>query len=214
MSRFASVVLDVDSTLSGTEGIEWLARRCDPEVRSHIDAETKAAMRGDVKLESVYSERLALIHPTRAEIDELADAYIASIAPGATEAIALIRDAGVRIVLVSGGLREAILPLAAHVGIPPGDVHAVPICFSADGTYVGYDTASPLSRSRGKPVCVKALELPESVVAVGDGMTDAELKGSVAAFVAFTGFARRERVVALADAVITSFNELTPLVLE
>ena len=48
---------------------------------------------------------------------------------------------------------------------------------------------------------------------MGDGITDAELKSVVAKFVAFTGFARNDRVVAAADAVISAFADLPPLVL-
>ena len=34
---------------------------------------------------------------------------------------------GVRVAIVSGGLRAALLPLAAHLGVPDADVHAVEI---------------------------------------------------------------------------------------
>lgn len=213
MSRYASVVLDVDSTLSAIEGIQWLAKRCDEEVRRRIAAQTEAAMRGDIDLESVYAERLAVVRPTRAEIAALGAAYVDAISPGAVEAIAAMRAAGVRVVVVSGGLRQAVVPLAEHAGIPESDVHAVSLRFSSEGSYAGFDTSSPLYRSGGKPRCVASLALPSPVIAIGDGMTDAELRGTVSSFVAYTGFARHERVVAAADSVISSFAELPPLVL-
>lgn len=213
MNRFASVVLDVDSTLSAIEGIQWLAKRCDEEVRRRIAAQTEAAMSGDIDLESVYAERLAVVRPTRADIAALGAAYVDAISPGAVEAIAAVRAAGVRVVVVSGGLRQAVVPLAAYVGIPESDVHAVSLRFSSEGSYAGFDTSSPLYRSGGKPRCVESLALPSPVIAIGDGMTDAELRGTVSSFVAFTGITRHERVVAAADGVITSFAELPALVL-
>ena len=33
MPKFASVVLDVDSTLCGIEGVDWLAERCGGDLR-------------------------------------------------------------------------------------------------------------------------------------------------------------------------------------
>jgi phosphoserine phosphatase len=213
VSPYSQVVLDVDSTLSCIEGIDWLAHRCGSAVSEKISEMTAAAMRGDIPLESVYESRLACVQPTRADITALADAYIAATSPGAREAITLLVSAGVRVIVVSGGLRDAILPLARHVGIAPSDVHAVALRFADNGDYLGYDTSSPLWRMGGKPNVVGSLAGARTTVAVGDGITDAELKPVVAKFIAFTGVVRNERVVATADAVITRFSDLPPLVL-
>jgi phosphoserine phosphatase len=63
--RFASVVIDVDSTLSGIEGIDWLAALRGPEMAAKISALTDRAMRGEITLDAVYGERLKMIAPTR-----------------------------------------------------------------------------------------------------------------------------------------------------
>lgn len=210
---YATVVLDVDSTLSGIEGIDWLAARRSQSVRQRVRAATTAAMRGEIALESVYGERLRIVAPTADEIAALAESYIRAIAPGARDAITRLRAAAVRVVIVSGGILEAIAPLAAHVGIPAPDVHAVSIRFDSVGRYAGYDDASPLAAQGGKPTLVRSLALPAPIAALGDGMTDAELREVVALFVAFTGFAQRDPVVARADAVAGSFATFLPLVL-
>jgi phosphoserine phosphatase len=155
--RYSHLVLDVDSTLSGIEGIDWLAGRVGSDASARIAEMTAAAMRGDIPLESVYAERLACVRPGRAEISALADAYIAAIAPGARETITLLMSYGLRVMLVSGGLRDAILPLAAYVGVASSDVHAVSLCFTDTGDYRGYDTTSPLWRSGGKPAVVRSI---------------------------------------------------------
>jgi phosphoserine phosphatase len=213
VNRFASVVLDVDSTLSRIEGIEWLSARRDPSVSAYITETTDAAMRGDIPLEAVYGKRLALVNPTWDEIKELGQAYIDAIAPGARETIAALRDAGVRVTVVSGGILEAVLPLAAHVGVLPQDVRAVSIRFDACDRYIDYDQTSPLARRGGKPVAVRAMALSAPTLALGDGITDAELKATVDRFVAFTGVTRHARVVELADAEISRFDQLLPMVL-
>src|SRR3569623_1791735 len=52
--RFGTVVLDVDSTISGIEGIDWLARRRGEIIAHKGASRTDAAMRGEIPLESVY----------------------------------------------------------------------------------------------------------------------------------------------------------------
>lgn len=210
---FASVVLDVDSTLCGIEGIDWLAERCGAAVGRAVAALTDQAMRGDIALDAVYGARLALVRPSPADVAALADAYVASLAPGAGACIAALRGAGRRVVLVSGGLRDAILPVARSLGIPDADVHAVGLRRDGAGRFLGYDETSPLAHARGKADVVRARTLPPRVLAVGDGATDVALKGAVDAFAAFTGFVARPAVVASADAVLASFAQLSELVL-
>ena len=209
--RYRSLVLDVDSTVSGIEGIDWLAARRGPEVAWQISELTRAAMHGRVKLEGVYALRLERIRPTREDVDALSRAYTDAIAPGAVETIGRLRDAGVRVVLVSGGLRQALLPLARRVGVAPEDLHAVSIEFDAAGEYRRHDEKSPLTRGDGKREVVASLRLDPPIIAVGDGATDVAMREAADSFVAFTGFASRANVVARADASVGSFAELERL---
>jgi HAD superfamily phosphoserine phosphatase-like hydrolase len=211
--RFASIILDVDSTLTSVEGIAWLATRRGREVTDAVDAMTNDAMTGALPLDAVYAKRLSLVRPSRSDLAALAGAYSTGLVPGARDAIRTLRAAGVHIALVSGGIREAILPFAAELGFPAGDVHAVELHFTPDGAFAGFDAATPLACAGGKPRVARTLGLRGPVLAVGDGSTDAELKPCVDAFAAFTGVARRESVVAVADYVITQFAELPALVL-
>ena len=55
-SGFASVVLDVDSTLCGVEGIDWLAGLRGSDVGAQVTALTDRAMRGRIALDAVYGE--------------------------------------------------------------------------------------------------------------------------------------------------------------
>lgn len=207
--KFASVVLDVDSTLCGVEGIDWLAQRRGPEVARRIRELTDRAMNGEIALESVYGERLSAIRPTRSDVEELAQVYRRALADGAAEAMSAWTKRGLRVALVSGGIREAIAPLARELGVP---VHAVSLRFDESGSYADYDRASPLTTQEGKLAVVKALALPRPVLAVGDGSTDILMKQAADRFVAYTGFARRDQVVAAADSAAGSFAELARIV--
>ena len=211
--RFASVVLDVDSTLAAIEGIDWLAARRGPLVAAQVAALTARAMGGELPIEQVYAQRLDAIRPTVADVAALADAYRAAVAAGASETLAELRAAGVVIQLVSGGLREAILPMAAALGIADDAVHAVAVRFDARGDYAGVDLGSPLTTQHGKVDVVRRLGLRAPVLAVGDGATDAAMRPVVAAFAVYTGFVRREQVIRAAEHEVASFAALAALIL-
>jgi phosphoserine phosphatase len=213
LPQFDSVILDVDSTLCNIEGIDWLAARRAPDVAAAIARLTERAMNGEVALEAVYGDRLALIRPATSEIAHLARAYSDALAPGARDSIFRMRDAGVSLALVSGGIRQAIRPLARELGFSDGSLHAVSVSFDDAGLFLGYDEKSPLVTQHGKKDIVAALALARPSLAVGDGATDAAMREATDAFAAFTGFVRREAVVRAADYVVASFTELTTLVL-
>ena len=180
---------------------------------ARITALTDRAMRGEITIDSVYGERLQMIAPTRREIEALSHAYVAAIAPGAAEVIAQLRGAGVAIALVSGGLREAIVPLALSVGADGRALSAVSIRFDRKGNYASYDARSPLATQGGKEQVVRGLALAAPVLGVGDGATDLAMRPALAAFAAYTGFVRREPVAKAADFTIESFAQLEALVL-
>ena len=216
MPSFASVVIDVDSTLCGAEGIDFLAERRGPDVSARIKTLTDRAMKGEIPLESIYGHRLTTIQPTSSDIAALAKEYQRTLASGAAQAIAAMRAAGARVILVSGGIREAIVPVARQLGFADDQLYAVSLRFDEAGNYVDFDRSSPLTTQPGKPVLVSALidtgELPRPVLAVGDGATDAKLVGVADKFAAYTGFAPRPSVVAVADLKIESFFDLEQIV--
>jgi phosphoserine phosphatase len=210
---FATVILDVDSTVSGIEGIDWLARLRGDVVAHKVASLTNEAMRGAIPLDEVYGQRLAAIRPRRHELDALAAAYVEAIAPNCVETLARFRHAGVRVVLVSAGLRHALIRLGLQLGVELNDLHAVDIRFDAGGAYTGYDARSPLTTANGKRSLIADLSLERPILMAGDGATDAAARDVVDCFVAYTGFVEREAVVKLASACVRSFDELAALVL-
>ena len=209
-ARFRSVVIDVDSTLCGIEGVDWLAKRRGPEVANRIAALTDRAMNGELALDAVYGARLEVVRPTLTDVAALAEAYRETLAPGALEAVRAFQEDGMRVVLVSGGLRQAIAPLADALG---AELVAVDVHFAADGTYSGFDAGSALTTQAGKGEVVVGLMLDRPSAAVGDGATDAALKGIVDLFVGYTGFVTRPAMVATADVLAASFADVTRLLL-
>lgn len=199
------MVLDVDSTLCGVEGVDWLAQRRGAGVAARTRALTERAMNGEIPLDAVYGERLSLIRPTRDDVAALAQVYRQTIADGAAAAIATLLAARIGVVLVSGGIRQAIAPLARELGVP---VEAVELRWDPAGEYQDFDRQSPLATQHGKGDVVRSLALPRPMLAVGDGSTDVAMKEAADRFVAFTGFTRRPAVVAQADEEVATFAQL------
>lgn len=212
--RYASVVFDADSTLASIEGIDWLGAQRGEDTGAAVRDLTYRAMAGEIALERVYAARLDAIRPARHELSELANAYIAAIEPGAVTLFKQLQSAGVRIAIVSGGLREALLPLANILGVSASAVHAVDILFHENGQYASLADTQPLSQQDGKPRVVRELSLARPSVMIGDGSTDAAVRGETDAFIAYTRVARREIVVASADAEARDFGELETLLFD
>ncbi len=209
--RYRTVIFDCDSTLSAIEGIDELAAGH----REAIEALTNSAMRGEVPLETVYGARLELIRPTRDAVDALGARYIAAAVPDVRETLRALRAHGVVVKVLSGGLRQAILPFAAWLGLSDDDVAAVDLHFHPDGRYAGFDQASPLGRSGGKRAVVDSwrASLPRPIMMVGDGITDLEARPAVDRFVAYAGVVDRPAVTAAADTVIRT-PSLLPILQE
>jgi phosphoserine phosphatase len=206
------ICFDCDSTLSAIEGIDELARVRGPEVFARVEEQTREAMDGKIPVEAVFGRRLAVILPNRSHIDAIGRQYIEQIEPTAVTTVAQLKAAGWTPIIVSGGFRPVIAPLAAHLGI--ARIEAVDLHFDAAGNYAGYDEKFPTTRSGGKPEIMRVLKAelrPTRVVMVGDGVSDLETKGEVDLFVGFGGYVERPKVKAGAVAFIHRLAELIPL---
>ncbi len=140
--------------------------------------------------------------------------YVERVTAGAAETIAALHAHHIEVVMISGGLREAILPLASSLGVDGANLYAVSVFFEEEGRYAGFDDASLLTRQNGKRTIVGQMHLKGPILAVGDGITDSEIKPVVQGFAAFTGFTKREVVIEQADYVIENFDQLRDLILE
>lgn len=206
---FDVICFDCDSTLSRIEGIDELARRVG--MGEEMSKLTDLAMNGVVPLEAVYERRLSLIRPDQDSINWLADLYIAEIVEGVKEVFASLLGQDKAVHIVSGGLRQAILPLAEYLGLPESHVHAVDIYFNEDGSYRNYDLNSPLARTGGKAVVVGTLKGQCSLMMVGDGKTDLEARQAGAYVLGFGGVVDRAIVRELADFYTTEPSLLSIL---
>ena len=203
--NYEVICFDCDSTLSKIEGIDELAKWAG--VGEEMTKLTDLAMNGDLPLEAVYTKRLETIKPDKASIDKLGALYIAEIVDGAQEVFSTLLSQGREVHIISGGLRQAILPLAAVLGLPEQHVHAVDIQFNEEGSYLNFDGTSPLARSGGKhDICKQLLQGKSSLVLIGDGKTDMEAKQPGVTVIGFGGVCDRAVVRELADEFVDNLD--------
>ncbi|KAF3984690.1 MAG: HAD-IB family phosphatase [Methylococcales symbiont of Hymedesmia sp. n. MRB-2018] len=208
---FDIICFDCDSTLSKIEGIDELGRHVD--MFDEMVALTNAAMNGELALEEVYGKRLDLIKPDQSQMAWLADLYISEIVDGVEGVFSTLIEQGKQVHIISGGIRQAILPLAAKLGIPKNQVYAVDILFNDDGSYLGFDQQSPLVKTGGKAIICQQINNSQATMAmIGDGKTDLEAKQAGAKVIGFGGVVQRDIVVEQADVFVkeTSLMAVLP----
>ncbi len=199
-SPLAAVYFDCDSTLSAIEGVDELLESADPALRAEIAAMTEQAMNGERPLADVYELRLARLAPNRRQLERIGHRYVERLVPDAPGVVRALRWLGKHVGVVSGGLLAPVQHVARHLGVPLENVHAVPVTFAADGSYVDFDRRSPLWRNQGKVTVLRALPPAHHPLAfVGDGVTDLETRPHVARFVGFGGVVARPAVRAGAE---------------
>jgi phosphoserine phosphatase len=206
------VIFDCDSTLSAIEGIDELARVRGPQLFAEVEAMTNAAMEGKIAVQDVFASRLAIIRPRRDDVAAVGRLYVERVEPTARETIAELKATGWTPLILSGGFRQSIEPLAAYLGVDR--IEAVDLHFNAAGEFTGFDEAYPTTRSGGKPERILELKRelsPARTAMVGDGVSDLEAKPVVDLFVGFGRYTERAKVKAGAHAFIHSLADLPAL---
>lgn len=211
-----TLIFDFDSTLVEFETLEVLADLCladapdSAERRAQVAALTERAMTGQIAFADALRQRLALLPLTRDHVRAAADRAPARLSPSVARNLETLRRHAGRLVIVSGGLREVIAPVADLLGVPADRVLALDLTYDETGRVTGVADGNPILEPQGKALAIRGLNLSGPVAMVGDGWTDAEVKAAGAAdrFYAFTEIVRRDRVVAAADVEARTLDEV------
>ncbi|XP_049760112.1 phosphoserine phosphatase isoform X1 [Elephas maximus indicus] len=204
-----AVCFDVDSTVIREEGIDELAKFCG--VEDAVSEMTRRAMGGAVPFKTALTERLALIQPSREQVQRLLAEHPPHLTPGIRELVSRLQERNVQVFLISGGFRSIVEHVASKVGIPTANVFANRLKFYFNGEYAGFDETQPTAESGGKGKVIKLLKEKfhfKKIVMIGDGATDMEACPPADGFIGFGGNVIRQQVKDNAKWYITDFVEL------
>lgn len=183
-----TVVFDFDSTIISVESLELILEEQAPEVKREIEAITEDGLRGKIPFSESLARRLALAAPSRDEVLRFGDRAKEWLTSGMDSLIQELQKNEVDVWIVSGGIKESILPLASQLNIPESQVQAVTLHWNDDGTFGGIDEDNPFCRSKVEGVSPLVDRWSSPKIAVGDAMSDYRLfeNGLVDRFILFT----------------------------
>ncbi len=216
------LIIDFDSTFITKESLDELAHAAlkdHPEKSDRlgkIEALTNAGMAGEIAFDESLSRRMVLLEANRENVREVTWALAKKVTPSFEKNKNIIRKYSERILIISGGFREMIIPIVSEFGIPAANVFANEFIYDGDGCITQVDAENVMAQSGGKVAQAKELGLAGVIHIIGDGFTDYQLKseGPASRFYAFVENVQREKVCSLADGILHSFDEYLEIVLD
>ena len=176
-----AVCFDVDSTVVTTEGIDDLAAflGCGEKVAEL----TAQAMGGSMPFHEALALRLSAMQPSQQQLTEMMAKEPLQLTPGVADLISALHANKQDVYFVSGGFRQMIEPIAAQCGVGKDMIYANTFLFNEDGSFKSHLDSEPTSRAGGKAKVVADLKAKhgyKTVVMVGDGATDMEVRANTA----------------------------------
>ena len=208
-----SLIIDFDSTFITVETLDELAQISigdDQDSIQSIEQITSKAMTGEVDFCDALLKRIKILSSTKNHIEQLVKKVaLDKISPSFIMNRDFIDKHKKNIYIVSGGFREVITPIVTLFGILEENIFANSFIYENENI-VGYCNDEIMSSKAGKVDAVRELLLSGRIIAIGDGYTDYQIKeaGEATDFIAYTESITRENVVAKADSVASSFDEV------
>jgi D-3-phosphoglycerate dehydrogenase len=209
-------IIDFDSTFTQVEAMEELAAislKNDPEKEAIIEQIkhlTDLAMDGKMPFNKSLKARIALLSAKKYHLNMLVNKLRKKVSPSFARNKEFFKKYQGRILIVSGGFKEFIAPVVKSFFIDEDCIYANTFIYDKKNNIIGSDEENPLAQEAGKVKLLKQLKLKGQVIAIGDGYTDYQMResGMVEQFFAFTENIARERVLAKADCIAPSLDEI------
>ncbi|QDZ22348.1 glycerol-3-phosphate dehydrogenase [Chloropicon primus] len=219
--RAQAVCFDVDCTVCKDDSLDALAGFLGKS--EEVEAWTTKAMDGSTSLLKSLEERMRILDPSPSDVRAYLETAPARerLCEGVEELVGALHERGVAVYLISGGFREMAIPVARALGVESKNVYANRMLFTSDDEtglptkFAGFDRSEPTCRQGGKPQVIRELRKIhpyETVVMVGDGITDLEAASEADGadcFIGFAGVVLRPEVQKGADLVVFDFGTLT-----
>lgn len=214
----ATVILDFDSTLISCESLEEILMIKHPNETQVKEMKnlTAQGMSGKITFLESLQKKLNMMPLNKQDFIDFGNRAVSYLTPGMTEFIRDLKRQGVDVWIVSGAVREAMLPVASYLNIPLDHVLGVYLLWDKEGGVVGIDDSKPINRSKWEGAQQAATLWTTPKIGVGDGMTDFALYEHklIDQFIVFTLNARRMAVVDKGAPEAKSVEELQIIISE
>ncbi len=209
-------IIDFDSTFTKVEALDIL---CEISLEkdsqkdialSKIQEITNLSMQGELSFRQSLEQRIGLLKAHKRHLPILIDRLSQMVSKSFLRNKAFLSEESEQIIILSNGFKDFIVPIVTQYGIKEENVFANEFIYDKDGFIISFDKNNVLSESNGKPKLIASLELSGDVHVIGDGYNDYEIKaaGLAKEFYAFTENIKRDKVVAMADHVAPSLDEI------
>ena len=195
LSDFKLIAFDMDSTLINIECVDEIAAEAGR--KAEVAAITEAAMRGEITdYKQSLRERVALLRGVRVSAMQAVYDQRLQLNPGAAELVRACKEAGLKVLLVSGGFTFFTDRIKARLDIDFARSNVLETQFSTDGTgdvLTGRMVDQPWGDiCDGQEKRRTLLEVstllgitPDQTIAMGDGANDLPMMGVAGLSVAY-----------------------------
>lgn len=209
-------VIDFDSTFSSVEALDILGtislkdKKNKAKILKEISDITDLAMEGKISFEESLERRLKLLEAKKEHLPTLIKMLKPLVSKSFKRNKEFLKNNAEHVHIISNGFREFIYPIVKKYGIKEENVHANTFIYNSRGKITSHDSDNILSKSGGKPIKIKSLNLEGDVFVIGDGHNDYEIKeaGFAKRFYAFTENIERKSVLEKADHIAPSLDEI------
>ena len=209
------IIIDFDSTFITEESLDELAKyklsnRSDSQKKlNRIKSLTNAGMNGDIPFKQSLDERMEVLNLNRSDINSVSKILSECVTPSFTKNKSFFIENNNKIIILSGGFKELIVPIVDDFGISSSNVFANDFIYNSSEQITGINQDNIMSKNGGKVKQSKLLSIHGTVHVIGDGYTDYEIKldGPATHFFAFTENVERKNICELADLTLSNFDD-------
>ena len=209
------IIIDFDSTFITEESLDELAKyklRDQPDSQTmlnKIKSLTNAGMNGDIPFKQSLDERMEVLNLNRSDINSVSKILSECVTPSFTKNKSFFIENNNKIIILSGGFKELIVPIVDDFGILSSNVFANDFIYNSSEQITGINQDNIMSKNGGKVKQSKLLSIHGTVHVIGDGYTDYEIKldGPATHFFAFTENVERKNICELADLTLSNFDD-------